>query len=113
MKKQNNFPIILLPLALNLIIFSGCCKDKATPSSCIQDKIEAFKFEPSANAVFEIDSPDVKLYLFTHSAPDAGDFVYNSECEEICVTNVEGYDPGMIPCETAVYDSPRTKIWEK
>jgi hypothetical protein len=114
MKKRLFYSLVFI--SLTFIAYQSCsnCDDeRVPPTACILDKIEAFKSESSAFAVFEIDAPDGKFYLFSHSAPDAGDFVYNAECEEVCITNVEGYDPGMIPCEPGVYGSPRTKIWQK
>lgn len=106
-----SFPLLL---AVPMLILSSCCKsDETVHSACINEKIEAFKTETSALSIYEIAAPDGKLYLFQHACSDCGDYTFNSDCEEICVTNVEGYDPGMVPCEQAVYDSSRTLIWKK
>ena len=113
--KKRLFYSLILP-SLTFIAYQSCtnCDDEdVPPSACIQDKIEAFKSESSAHAVFEIDSPDGKLYLFGKTCVDCGNYMYNSNCDEICVTNLEGYDIGVIPCDPAVLVSPRKKIWEK
>jgi hypothetical protein len=113
MKKSRFYCFGLILLTAVSFTLSSCCDEKAAPSACIEDKITAFESESSAYAIYEIDAPGGKLYLFQHSTPDAGDLVYDSECQEVCITNVEGYDIGMIPCEQEVYNAPRSKIWQK
>lgn len=111
--KTNYFFQIALIFALS-ILTASCSKDKKlTPSGCINEKIEAFKLESNAQAVYEYDAPDGKLYLFQHSCVDCGDYFYNEDCEVICVGNLEGFDPDVTPCELAVLNSSYTKIWEK
>ncbi len=93
--------------------FLSNCGETEPPTTCIDDKIEAFKTEPGADSIYEYDTPDGKQYLFQHACVDCGDYVYDTDCNVVCVTNFEGYDPGTVTCSQSFFDSPRTEIWKK
>ncbi len=109
-------PFFLLALLISLVQTACFLSNDEEPEplpACIADKVEAFKTETSALTILEVNTPDGKQYHFQHSCLDCGDDVFDANCTFICVTNVDGYEPGMVPCEQSFFESSRTEIWSE
>lgn len=83
-----------LSAAILLVLLSSCQKEevkvdcliKAWDGTCIEGKIETFKKEERSLAVYSI-VVDCETHFWFHDgsmAWDGTEYIYNTECEEVC-----------------------------
>jgi hypothetical protein len=109
-----------LLLALLLMIGLYACKPEVvicygpeTPT-CIEEKILEWKTNAyPGSAIYIVDAPSGTAWHFVRGCIDCGDYFYNENCEKICVTNLEGFDPGTTECGQEMFDAPRELYWEQ
>ena len=103
-------------IAFAILALSACKHtDQENPSplsTCLEDKIEAFKLEPFAQSIIKITRPNDTLYWFVDSIADGGEDVVNEDCELICVEDCECVG-NIVFCNETHMNHPKEVIWEK
>jgi hypothetical protein len=103
-------------IAVTLCLFPlfGCKKDKeeSLNISCIEEKIETFKQDPSAAAIVKIEKPGDTLYWFEDIYGDGIEEVLNESCEVVCITDCE-CTGNFVFCDETHFNHPMEIIWEK
>src|SRR5687767_2302096 len=89
------------------LLFVFACKEDKIQCDELQNKIEEFMQEPSAESIVKIFKPGETLYWFVDSNIDAGEEVLNEECELVCIADCY-CAPGSIPfCDETYLDYPK------
>lgn len=103
---------ILLLSFLAMLLLSCDRSEHAGPfTACIQERIDEFKLEPSAQSIIRINRPNDPLFWFVDSQGDGVEAVVNEDCTFICITDLEGISEDY--CENEIFLFPREVIWEK
>jgi hypothetical protein len=105
---MNNLFLLLLVLTS-----LSACKHEPQSSipSCLDDTIEAFKTDRTANKIIKITTPDRTLYWFVDYIADGSEPIYDSDCNIFCVTDLNGIL--NIPCSSDVFKWEQEEIWHK
>ena len=99
-------------LFLTVILYGGCTKSSSDPvTPCIQQKIDEFKLEQSADKVIRIDKPGDPLYWFVDEIADGFEGVFIDTCGFVCVTDCECITEHG--CDSCIFNFPQEIIWEK
>ena len=98
---------------LFLFSFLACKKaDEPKFSECIESKIEEFKQQPWADSIVKIKKPGETLYWFVDTTVDAGEGVFNENCDLICTTDCE-CDGDFLFCDETHLHFPKEVVWKK
>jgi hypothetical protein len=96
------------------MVFFSACDDSCPTESftpCIQQRIDAFKQDPSAESIIKIDRPGSPLFWFVDIEADGVEDVVTADCSFVCITDCECITEHL--CDNAIFDFPRTVIWSK
>ena len=103
----------LLFLVVAVVFFSSC--EDSCPSEsytpCLQQRIDEFKQNPSAEAIIRIERPGDSLFWFVDKEADGVEEVVTADCSFVCITDCECITEHL--CDEAIFDFPRTTIWMK
>lgn len=78
---------ILLVLALPVLGAATCKKPQRAIPSCIEQKIEAIKAEPTWNPPAEVNEYEYngkRVYLFSSNCCDQFNMLYDQDCNALC-----------------------------
>ena len=103
-------PHFLILIALSFL----SCHDELIKgiSPCLDERIAEFIDSQSAERIVRIDRPGDTLYWFVNLTADAGEFMFNVQCEAVCITDLEGVS-SLPYCDDSHYNFPKVVIWEK
>lgn len=90
------------------------CQDELIKgiSPCLDEKISEFIDDQNAEKIVRIDRPGDTLYWFVSLTVDAGEVMWNIQCEAVCITDLEGISTTPW-CDETHTNFPKTVIWEK
>jgi hypothetical protein len=82
---MNKITTILI-LAIYLHLSSCCHEAENQPSTCILEKIEAFKSDPTAKAVYSYILDNEVYFWFNTDATylDGSEYIYGNDCAQAC-----------------------------
>ena len=97
----------------SFLLFLGCDEnskpDPVTP--CIQQKIDEFKQDSSAEAIIKILRPEGDLFWFVDDEAVGFELVSDSNCGFVCVTECNCVSEHG--CDPLIFSYPREVICEK
>ncbi len=109
----------MYPISILVIVFSVLtCKStdqKAGLPVCIETKIEAIKIEPVGNPPAEVwkwEADGNTYYYFNSPCCDQYNYLYDGNCEVICVPDGGFTGKGDQKCPDFSVDLKKTLIWK-
>ena len=95
---------------LIICLLTSCAKDEHDISACIYEKCIAFRTDPRAEAIVQVNSPSGPLYWFKRKY-DSADPVYDAQCNIVCgIPDCECIIDGS--CDDDFFEYPREVLWE-
>ena len=100
-------------LVISILLFTSC-EENAKPdpvTPCIQEKIDEFKLDSTADSIVKILRPEGILYWFVDNEAVGFELVSDSNCGFVCVTECNCITEHG--CDPLIFSYPREVIWEK